>query len=352
MPMNGRLRYVVTGTVASGATGSIVNTATVTPPQGVTDPDLSNNSSTVTTTIATTGLTTANLSMSKIGPSTVVAGGLVVYTMEATNNGSSAANGAVITDTFPAVLFNVSWTCVASVGASCGSASGTGNLSLTLPTFASGSQVTIRVSGNAPNSGTFQNSSRFFAPPTVIDSDPTDDIGGPVITTVLLASADLVTTVTISAPVNVGQPLTAIVTMGNIGPSPAGNVTVTLQLPLDSTAVNLTGGGVYNPAKGWVTWPVITFVPASTNPVASYAVTFVPPSSGGTLRSDVVTPDPEVTLINKPATVALQILAQPQEPVQIPTTPWWLIAMALAFFACRRLVASGARSDWGAQAAL
>ena len=181
--------------------------------------------------------------------------------------------------------------------------------------------MTIRVSGNAPNSGTFQNSSRVFAPPTAIDSDPTDDIGGPVITTVLLAPADLVTTVTISAPVNVGQPLIAIVTMGNIGSSPAGNVTVTLQSPLGSTAINPTAGGAHNPATGLVTWPVITFVPASTNPVASYAVTFVPPSSGGTLRSDVLTPDPEVTLTNNPATVALQILAEAQEPVQIPTTP-------------------------------
>ena len=345
MPMNGRLRYVVTGTVAANSTGTIVNTATVTPPQGVIDPDLSNNSSTVTTTVATTGLTTANLSMSKIGPSTVVAGGLVSYTMVATNNGPSAANGAVVTDIFPAVLFNVAWTCSASAGASCGSASGTGNLSLTLPTFASGSQVTIRVTGNAPSSGTFQNSSRVFAPPTVIDSDPSDDIGGPVITTVLLAPADLVTTVTIGAPGNVGQPITAIVTMGNIGPSPAGNVTVTLQLPVGSTAVNPTGGGVYNPSTGVVTWPVIAFVPANTNPVASYAVTFVPPSSGGTLRSDVVTPDPEVTLTNNPATVSLQVLGAPQEPASIPTTPWWLLALGLTFFAGRRLMADGVRSD-------
>ena len=248
-------------------------------------------------------------------------------------------------DQFCRLTVNVSWTCVASAGASCGSASGTGNLALILPTFASGSQVTITVTGTAPNAGTFQNSARVTTPPTVIDPDPTDDIGGPVVTTVLLAPADLVATVSIGAATVSGQPVMATVTMGNIGPSPAGNVIVTLRLPTGSTGVNPSGGGVYNAANSTVTWPMITFVPANTNPVVSYTVTFVPPATGGTLRSDVITPDPEVTLTNNPASVALQILAIPPEPAPIPTTPWWMLAPALAFFASRGLLRSGSRSD-------
>ncbi len=163
----------------------------------------------------------------------------------------------------------------------------------------------------------------------MIDPDPTDNIGGPVVTTVLLAPADLVTTVTIApttpAP---GQPIVATVTMGNIGPSPAGNAVVTLQLPPGSTLVVPSAGGVYNPVTGIVTWPVIPYVPASTNPIVTYTVTFVPPANGGTLTSTVGTPDPEITLVNNPSTVTLSILAL-DEPKQIPVTPWWLLMLML-----------------------
>ena len=385
MPMNGRLRYVVTGTVAAGASGSIANTATVTPPTGVTDPNPNNNTSTVTTTITTPPLPQANLSMSKIGPTTVTAGGAVTYTLVATNNGPSDANGSVVSDTFPSVLVNPTWTCVASVGATCGSTSGSGNLALSVPTFAAGSQITITVTATAPNSGTFQNSARVTTPPTVTDPDPTDNIGGPVITTVLLAPADLVTTVVVGStacpgnvvtpttpatptvvprergvpkilatsvdsqkcpgdPVQPGQPVTATVTVGNIGPSPAGNATVTLQIPSGSTAVVPSNGGVYNPATNTITWPVIAFVPASTNPVATYTVTFVPPATGGTLRSTVRTPDTEVTLLNNPANAVLQVVAA-AAPEPIPMTPWWALTLGLLFFARRGLMQRAGTSD-------
>ena len=364
-PMNGRLRYTINGTAAASAAGSsIVNTATVSPPIGVTDPNPNNNSSTVTTNVPTTPPTVANLSMSKVGPATVLPGGIVRYTMVATNNGPAAANGAIVSDVFPNAISNVTWTCSASVGATCGAASGSGNLSMTLPTFAAASQVTFVVTSTAPNSGTFQNSSRVAAPPTVFDPDPTDNIGGPVITTVILAPADLVTTVVVGttacpnvvplakakegsagaigpkcvgdAPVP-GQSVTATVTMGNIGPSPAGNVTVTLRIPPGSTAVVPSGGGVYNPATNTITWPLIAFVPPSTNPVISYTVSFVPPATGGTLRSDVVTPDTEVTLTNNPDSKPLQVITVVTEPEIIPVVPWWLIALMLAFVGRRGL---------------
>ena len=377
MPMNGRLRYIVSGTVAASTAGSIVNTATVTAPPGVTDPNPNNNTSTVITTIAMPPLLQANLSMSKIGPTTVLAGGVVTYTMVATNNGPSAANGAILDDTFPNVLTNVSWSCAASSGSTCGTASGTGNLLLTLPTFAAGSQVTIIVTATAPNSGTFQNSSRIITPPTVTDPDLTDNIGGPVVTTVLLAPADLITTVVVgatacpgSSPVSAtsgkastqkafavgvdrqkcpgdpsvpGEPVTATVTMGNIGPSPAGNVTVTLQIPPGSTAVTPSSGGVYNPSTNTVTWPVIAYVPPNTMPVVTYTVIFVPPVTGGIVQSNVRTPDAEVTLTNNPASTSLRVVVPVAAPEPIPTTPWWLLTLGLAMFASSGLVRKPSR---------
>ena len=358
MPMNGRLRYLIIGTAPASAT-SLTNTATIAPPPGVTDPNPGNNSSTVTTVVTATPPAIANLSMSKVGSATVTPGGAVRYTLVATNNGPASANGATVTDTFPNVLTGASWTCTASAGASCGAASGSGNLNLTLPTFAAGSQVTITVNGTAPSFGTFQNSARVTAPPTVTDPDPTDNIGGPVITTVVLPPADLVTTVTIApatcpgnASRNVtkvsdmqkcppgsvapGEPVIATVVMGNVGPSPAGNAIVTLQLPPGSTNVVVSGGGVYDAVTQLVTWPVIAFVPANTMPVVTYTVSFVPPASGGTIRSDVRTPDVEVTLANNPASATLSVVVAPPA-APIPTAPWWAIALLLAALAGRSL---------------
>ena len=365
MPMNGRLRYAITGTAPAAAT-TLVNTANVSTPTGLTDPNPNNNTSTVSTIVSTTPPTVANLSMSKIGPTTVAAFGAVRYTLVATNNGPANADGATVTDTFPSVLTGVTWTCAASVGATCGAASGSGNLNLAVPAFAAGSQVTITVNGTAPSSGTFQNSARVTAPPTVTDPDPSDNIGGPVVTTVLLAPADLVTTVTVAPTVcpgfarassssgkarasavdrqkcppgnpAPGQPVIATVVMSNIGPSPAGNVIVTLQLPPGSTGVVVSSGGVYNPATSTVTWPVIPFVPANTSPVVTYTVVFVPPVTGGTIRSDVITSDTEVTLTNNPASVSIRVVAVVVAPEPIPTAPWWMAALLLAGLAGRSL---------------
>jgi hypothetical protein len=131
--------------------------------------------------------------------------------------------------------------------------------------------------------------------------------------------------------------------MGNIGPSPAGNATVTLRIPPGSTGVVVSNGGVYNPASSIVTWPVIAFVPAGTNPLVTYTVTFVPPSTGGTLLSTVRTPDTEVSLTNNPASVALQVVAIPQ-PEPIPMTPWWVLALGLVFLARRGLLKANRQS--------
>ena len=359
MPMNGRLRYVIVGTAPASAS-TLANTATVAVPPGTTDPNPNNNTSTVTTVVSGTPPTVANLSMSKIGPATVTPGGAVRYILVATNNGPASADGATVSDVFPGALTGVTWTCVASSGAVCSAVSGAGNLNLTVTPFAAGSQVTITVNGTAPTSGTFQNSARITAPPTVTDPDPTDNIGGPVITAVLLPPADLTTTIVIApancpgnnatnaiklttvdrqkcpaGPAAPGQPVVATVVMSNVGPSPAGNAVVTLLLPPGSTNVVVSNGGVYNAATGLVTWPVIPFVPANTASIATYTVTFVPPVTGGTLRSNVTTPDTEVTLSNNPASVAIRIAEVPAEPV--PTAPWWLIAVLLAGLARRGL---------------
>lgn len=51
MPARSVITYTVTGTISPSATGQFSDTATVTPPSGVSDPNLANNSATGTDTI-------------------------------------------------------------------------------------------------------------------------------------------------------------------------------------------------------------------------------------------------------------------------------------------------------------
>jgi uncharacterized repeat protein (TIGR01451 family) len=51
MPTGSKITYTATGTISASATGSLSDTVNVTPPSGVTDPNLANNSATDTDTL-------------------------------------------------------------------------------------------------------------------------------------------------------------------------------------------------------------------------------------------------------------------------------------------------------------
>jgi large repetitive protein len=83
-------------TVDPGASGSIANTVTVAGNE--TDPNLSNNTSTVTTQVNRS----ADLALSKAAtPNPVKPGNQLTYTLTVTNNGPSGATGVSIVDTLP-----------------------------------------------------------------------------------------------------------------------------------------------------------------------------------------------------------------------------------------------------------
>jgi uncharacterized repeat protein (TIGR01451 family) len=85
-------------TIDPRARGTLVNSARVDPPEGVTDPNPANDSATVSDTLEPS----ADLALTKTGdvdPADL--GGLLTYTLTVTNNGPSAATGVVVTDPLP-----------------------------------------------------------------------------------------------------------------------------------------------------------------------------------------------------------------------------------------------------------
>jgi gliding motility-associated-like protein/uncharacterized repeat protein (TIGR01451 family) len=126
----------VSGVVNTAASGTISNTATAT-----------YGGITVTSGAVTTAISrVANLVMEKSGPSAIVAGQNIVYTVLVGNAGPSDAGIITISDLVPATIQNVTWTAVAAGSASIsGTSSGTGNAITVNGTIPAGDGNTILV---------------------------------------------------------------------------------------------------------------------------------------------------------------------------------------------------------------
>ena len=169
LPSGGSVTFTVTATVSPNSTGSLSNTAIVTAPVGVVDPNPINNSGTDTDTLTPQ----ADLVITKSdGVTTVYQGGSTVYTIVASNNGPSSVIGATVTDTFAASITSATWTCAGQGGATCTPA-GSGNINqvVTLPV---GSSViyTATASIVAGATGTLVNTATVTAPLGVTDPTP------------------------------------------------------------------------------------------------------------------------------------------------------------------------------------
>lgn len=124
LPVAGRLEYTAACTVASSATGTLVNTATVTAPPGVADTDPLDNTASDVDTLTPE----ADLSIGKDnGVTQLIEGETTAYTIPVTNAGPSDASASIVTDVFPVELSDCSWNCSPSVGAAC-TAAGTGDI--------------------------------------------------------------------------------------------------------------------------------------------------------------------------------------------------------------------------------
>jgi uncharacterized repeat protein (TIGR01451 family) len=137
-----RAEIVVTGEVAADAEGTIVNTATVAAPAGVSDPDPSDNTATVTSSTSPP----ADLFVDKsFVADRVDPGRSVEFVVTVGNRGPGVVTGAQLVDELSGELLDASWTCSAGPGARCGVPSGRGGLSLTLD-LGVGATAVVRMS--------------------------------------------------------------------------------------------------------------------------------------------------------------------------------------------------------------
>jgi len=144
LPAAGQLTFVANGSVAPGTTGTLSNsmTAVVVAP---TDPNTSNNIATLNLQAASAPIE-ADVSVSlTAAPEEYAAGAPLQYTIVVANAGPDAAS-VDVNDTFTAAYLSPTWSCAATAGATCPSASGNGDIAGTA-VLPAASQITFVVDG-------------------------------------------------------------------------------------------------------------------------------------------------------------------------------------------------------------
>lgn len=236
----------VTVTVrTSGATGAVLDASSSV---ATTSPDTNpaNNTAAQTTTINDG----ADLAVGKSGsPETVVAGGLVDWTVSTRNLGPNEAGSITLTDNLPGALTYVST--VSAPGWSCGVSGqvvtctrAAAPVGLPLPDVVIRTKVTDVVTGTVVNAATIGSS-------TV--SDPFPDNNKTTGTVKVTPGADLSVGKSVSPnPVIGGQNATFTLRPRNSGPFNAESVTVSDTLPDGFTFVSASGSGWSCSASGQI----------------------------------------------------------------------------------------------------
>lgn len=279
LPAGTSVTVTITGTVPSNATGSLLNTATVAPPLGLTDPVPGNNGATDASPVDVR----ADLSITKAStPNPYVPGLPLTYTVVVANAGPSDITGARVQDALPPALAAFTWTCVPGAGASCASSAGTGIID-TLVSLPAGANATFVLTGTVPPGlvGPLVNTTSVALPAGAFDPVPGNNIASDANATSVIV--DLAIDKTSSPnPYLPGAPLTYTIVVSNAGPSTAVDARVqdALPLPLRAFTWSCSGaaGGVCGTAAGagdidvFVTLPpgaTTTFVVSGVVPVAT-----------------------------------------------------------------------------------
>ena len=175
-----------TGTVTG--TGTLTNRAHVIPPASPPDPDPSDNdaedSDTRILLPVAVGVTLTD------STTTATQGTTHTWWIVVRNEGPADAAGVALTDTIPAAVQSVTWSCTLGGGESCGN--GAGSVVSASLTIAAGDSAIITVQGLLAETGTVTHTARVALPDDLADSDASDhastdstDVVPPVVSQIL-----------------------------------------------------------------------------------------------------------------------------------------------------------------------
>ncbi len=310
---------VVVLVTPSTPTGTIIsNTANVT--AATFDPNLANNSQTVTTNVATQ----ADLSLTKTAASgPILAGDTIAYTITVANAGPSDSQAVAMSDIVPANTTFVSdaQTSGPTFTLTSPAVGGTGTITGTIGTLALGASasftVVVLVTPSTPTGTIISNTANV----TAATFDPNLANNSQTVTTNVATQADLSLTKTATGgPVIVGDDITYTITVANAGPSDSQTVAMSDIVPANTTFVSdaQTSGPTFtltSPAVGGTGTITGTIGTLALGASASFTVVVLvtPSTPAGTIISNTAnvtaaTFDPN--LANNSQTVTTNVATQ------------------------------------------
>ena len=259
------------------ASGTLTNVARVSSTS--TDPQPANNRATHSVVASAV---TADLQVTKSGPSTAEFNDTISYVVTVRNNGPSAAESVVVMDSLP-------------LGTSFLSATGGGTLDGTRVvwnrgTMAVGAQVVDTVRAVVESTGVLVNVA-------VARASTPDHVPGnnrATLTTSVSALADLSVTKTGPASAQSGDIVEYVITVSNSGPDPSGTVTVIDSLPPGMAFLSATGGGTLL-STGTVIWTLPGIASGATALLELRTRADVVGTVTNVVRAFAEAPDPDTT---------------------------------------------------------
>ena len=230
--------FMVGVAVNTGVAAGSVITDVVNATAGTSDPNLSNNSATVQTTVGLA--TTTDLSITNTAsPNPVIAGNNLTYTVVVKNNGAAAASTVAFSEAIPANTTYVSATPSPAAGWTCSVASGT--LTCSNPTVAAAASITftVVVTVNAGTASGTVITDTANVSSTTTDPNPNNNSATATVIVATAGQADLsVTSSAVPNPVTDGNNITYTQSITNNGPAASGTATFTDAIPTGTTFVS------------------------------------------------------------------------------------------------------------------
>ena len=196
LPLGGTATFTIIATADYRLDTPLSNTATVTATDGLIDPDLDNN----TSTVSSDPTPVADLQILKTdGVTSYVPGQQLVYTITVTNAGPSFVTGAVVADLLDAsIITSASWTATIAQGQAdlYGQVRGTGSLNQTIDIGPSSVVVyTVTAMTTSAATATLVNTATVTAPAGTTDPNPANNSSTDVDTVTNPAKLTVVKTV-------------------------------------------------------------------------------------------------------------------------------------------------------------
>jgi len=243
---------IVTGRVAPTYRGTLLNQATI----GTTAPEASNANN--TSVLVETFVSMADVTIEKMGPATVEAGGVVTYTLQYRNVDNGIATGVVLTDVLPSALISAAVTYSGPMITPRPGASFAWTVADLAP--GAGGVVTITAHVRSDATGSVVNTASISA---IGELNTADNSSVPVGTQILVPDVTLEK----SGPATIeqGGQITYRLTFTNAGAATARDVVLTDLLPAELTGASFTASGaaVTLRAGPIFVWDIVDLAPGA-----------------------------------------------------------------------------------------